>query len=74
MDPSVYGYGVQKRPLDDGGRLAMMVNLMDSSMEVVVCFKDSNQCIFLRTGILSRSPCAVQSYLHSPGLLGSSRY
>lgn len=50
----------------------MMVNLMDSSMEAVFCFKDSNQCIFLHTGILSRSPCAVQSYLNSTGLLGSS--
>lgn len=35
VDPSVYGYGVQKRPLDDGGKLAMIVNLVDAAPEVV---------------------------------------
>lgn len=24
VDPSVYGYGVQKRPLDDGGKRALL--------------------------------------------------
>uniref|UniRef100_A0A8C2SPH2 Far upstream element binding protein 3 n=1 Tax=Coturnix japonica TaxID=93934 RepID=A0A8C2SPH2_COTJA len=34
VDPSVYGYGVQKRPLDDGGKLGMINQSCEFTSEI----------------------------------------
>uniref|UniRef100_A0A8C9G2N3 Far upstream element binding protein 3 n=1 Tax=Pavo cristatus TaxID=9049 RepID=A0A8C9G2N3_PAVCR len=34
VDPSVYGYGVQKRPLDDGGKLGVINQPCESTSEI----------------------------------------
>lgn len=74
MDPSVYGYGVQKRPLDDGGKLPVIsqsggCSSWNSSMETAVCFQDG-KCSFLCMNVLYKMPCAVYSYLDCTVYLG----
>lgn len=47
VDPSVYGYGVQKRPLDDGGKLAVINQSCEFTSEIHLWW----QLSFLRAEI-----------------------
>uniref|UniRef100_A0A8C2SR17 Far upstream element binding protein 3 n=1 Tax=Coturnix japonica TaxID=93934 RepID=A0A8C2SR17_COTJA len=57
VDPSVYGYGVQKRPLDDGGKLGMINQSCEFTSEIHLWW----QLSFFKE-FVCKIPCAVESY------------